>query len=330
MENSTQFSSHIRELILASLWSNIDILQAGLFSAILVAFLVDNRKGSQGDLLEEINNNLLRGLIQEFNNSSNPTGSSIPSPFQPPTLSEVVNVCWFTGLIISLASAFGIIIVMGWVTGYPPESSVGDVTMACDHLSRKYKAQKYRLKRIIETLPQLLLISFFLFLLGVIFLLAENDHVNVIVVSMLTLGIISGYLYAVHMSRDYSRPSHGRLKARVRLLLHVAFILLIRLHCEMAISPLNQRMYYAGSSQKLRMKNRSSRLSKPWLVSNAVLRCGQPLLTVPKPYAAGLRIASKIDLAWQSRLLTSTGLKYTFMLFCDWCPAIPPTLTCTL
>src|ERR1700722_15515461 len=265
MENSTQFSSHIRELILASLWSNIDILQAGLFFAILVAFLVDNRKGSQGDLLEEINNNLLRGLIQEFNNSSNPTGSSIPSPFQPPTLSEVVNVCWFTGLIISLASAFGIIIVMGWVTGYPPESSVGDVTMACDHLSRKYKAQKYRLKRIIEILPQLLLISFFLFLLGVIFLLAENDVINVIVVSLLTLGILFGYLLAVRMSGNYDRPSAGRLKAGVCLLLHVASILLICLHCEMAIS-LDQRMYYAGSSQKLRTKDRSSMPSKPWLV----------------------------------------------------------------
>ena len=266
MENSTQLSSHIRELILASLWSNIDILQAGLFSAILVAFLVDNRKGSQGDVLEEINNALeennilLRGLI-----SSNVTEPSIPSRIQPPTLSEVVNVCWFTGLIISLASAFGIIIVMGWVTGYPPESSVGDVKKACAHLSRKYKAQKYRLKRIIEILPQLLLISFFLFLLGVIFLLAENDVINVIVVSLLTLGILFGYLLAVRMSGNYDRPSAGRLKAGVCLLLHVASILLICLHCEMAIS-LDQRMYYAGSSQKLRTKDRSSMPSKPWLV----------------------------------------------------------------
>ena len=265
---------------------------------------MDNRKGSQGDVLEEINNaleeidNLLRGLIHEFNTSSNVPGSLIPSSVQPPTLSEVVNACWFTALIISLASAFGIIIVMGWVTGYPPESSVGDLNKACTHLSRKYKAQKFQLKRIIETLPQLLLISFFLFLLGVIFLLAENDHVNVIVVSMLTLGILFGYLLAVRMSGNYSRPSAGRLKAGVRLLLHVAFIFLICLHCEMAISPLDQRMYYAGSSQKLRTKNRSNRLSKPWLVSNAVLRCGQPLPTVPKPYAADLRIASKIDLAW--------------------------------
>lgn len=68
--------------------------QAGLFSAVLAAFLIETRKGLEEDLLDKI--------LQELRKSED--------AFKATPMSKWVNGLWFTSLSLSLASALFVIL----------------------------------------------------------------------------------------------------------------------------------------------------------------------------------------------------------------------------
>ncbi|TEB27341.1 hypothetical protein FA13DRAFT_949615 [Coprinellus micaceus] len=70
------------------------LVYAGLFSAVLAAFLIEARKGLEEDTLDKI----LKELKQT------------DEPFTPTTISKWVNGLWFASLSLSLASALFVIL----------------------------------------------------------------------------------------------------------------------------------------------------------------------------------------------------------------------------
>jgi hypothetical protein len=87
-------------------------LQAGLFSRILSAFLIEVCRGLQEDS-QKITNALLNELLQTQCNST--ANIPIHSSFQPSSSILWVNGVWFSSLLFSLISALGTNLAKGWV-----------------------------------------------------------------------------------------------------------------------------------------------------------------------------------------------------------------------
>ncbi|KAJ7801735.1 hypothetical protein B0H14DRAFT_3155388 [Mycena olivaceomarginata] len=169
-----------------------ELFNRGLFSAILSAFLIEIRKGLQEDL-QSVTNNLLTVLIQSQHNS---TAAEIPpsSTFVPTLSSRWVNGLWFTSLVFSLISALGASVAKGWVTQFSSNvsgSSWSDVSLHCERLR---DLERWRLTMIIECLPILIHIVFFLFAAGLVVLLFNDDLPIAIVVLVLTAVVGAAYI----------------------------------------------------------------------------------------------------------------------------------------
>ncbi|KAJ6587838.1 hypothetical protein B0H10DRAFT_1634221, partial [Mycena sp. CBHHK59/15] len=86
------------------------LLFAGLFSAILSAFLIKVRKGLQEDLQDKANQ-LLTALVENQHNSGTKS-------FKSTSTSHWVNGLWFSSLMLSLISALGGTLAKGWITDF--------------------------------------------------------------------------------------------------------------------------------------------------------------------------------------------------------------------
>jgi Family of unknown function (DUF6535) len=174
----------------------IYLIQAGLFSAILSAFLIEARRGLQPDP-QTMTNTLLAELLQAQHNSTSVI--PIPPPFQPASSVLWVNALWFTSLISSLMSALGASLAKGWVAQYV---SVTSGTTWQDVSLRHHRfigITRWHLKVIIQSLPLLIHIAFFLFAVGlVIVLMGNNITIGVIVlvwVAIITVLYIGSTLH---------------------------------------------------------------------------------------------------------------------------------------
>ncbi|KAJ7438185.1 hypothetical protein B0H11DRAFT_1752989, partial [Mycena galericulata] len=170
--------------------SNLDplLLFATLFSAILTAFLIEIRK-SLPEALQDTTNTLLLVLIHGQNISYN---DQTP-PFQPTSSALWVNGLWFSSLMFSLMSALGASVAKGWVT---ESSSVGPGSSwrdACEHARRLGGVRRWHMQLIIECLPFLMHIAFFLFSCGLVVLLFHNDRT--IGIFILALTALVAFLY---------------------------------------------------------------------------------------------------------------------------------------
>ena len=92
-------------------------LKAGLFSAVVTAFIIESYKGLKQDPGDVANDLLLRILAQlEGNtNGTTPTQSLTIPTFTPSTSAVRVNILWFLSLIFSLATVLIGIIALQWL-----------------------------------------------------------------------------------------------------------------------------------------------------------------------------------------------------------------------
>jgi hypothetical protein len=167
-------------------------LQAGLFSAILSAFLIEIRKGLQEDL-QSITNNLLTILIE---NQGTVAGRQTPSSsrFVPSSASRWVNGLWFSSLIFSLMSALGASLAKGWITQFSSTVSGSGWGDALLHCRRLQGLRRWHLKLIIQCLPILIHIALFLFAVGLVILLFQDDVAIGVLICVLTLLIFFLYI----------------------------------------------------------------------------------------------------------------------------------------
>ncbi|KAJ7289885.1 hypothetical protein C8J57DRAFT_435344 [Mycena rebaudengoi] len=194
------------------------LIFAGLFSAILSAFLIEVRKGLQEDL-QSITNTLLLALIE---NQRNTSSTQIPSTsrFEPSSSSRFVNGFWFSSLLFSLVSALGASLAKGWVTQFSsPVSGTtwGDAAVHCRRLQGR---KRWHLELIIQSLPVLIHIAFFLFSIGLVVVVMKDDITIGIVVLVLTALIVVFYCgSSLHSAYTFDSPFRTPLSGLIRHLL---------------------------------------------------------------------------------------------------------------
>ncbi|KAJ7245296.1 hypothetical protein C8J57DRAFT_945696, partial [Mycena rebaudengoi] len=180
------------------------LIFAGLFSAILSAFLIEVRKGLQEDP-QHTTNTLLMLLIDNDRNSTRVAPSS--SRFEPSLSLRWVNGLWFSGLMFSLMSALGASLAKGWVTQFSSSVSGSSWGDAAVHCSRWRGLKRWHLKLIIQSLPIPIHIAFFLFSVGLTILIFPDDTVIGVVIFALTVFIILLYIgSSIHPAYSSDSP----------------------------------------------------------------------------------------------------------------------------
>src|SRR6266850_1492192 len=167
--------------------------QAGLFSAVVTAFIIDskqNLKASPEDKMEyyfQQNNALLDQISRQISfispQLSIPSTPPAPFPdFKPSAFDIRVNVFWFMALILSLSAALLATLVQQWVRDY-----MHVFQWYSDPLKRARARQylhegseRWRMRVVAEAVPGLLQVSLFLYFVGLCdFVLNINTKVGV-------------------------------------------------------------------------------------------------------------------------------------------------------
>ncbi|KAF8526198.1 hypothetical protein BU17DRAFT_9415, partial [Hysterangium stoloniferum] len=157
--------------------------QAGLFGAILTAFLIESRKELQVDPVQEI----LRGLQNHF-------AVTTSQPFEVSKSSLIVNYLWFTSLCLTLFSALCAVLAREWLAKYNPVSLGSRSSDACQRLLRVRRAQQWRLESIVTGIPLLIQLALFLFFAGLVLFTWNNSVALGILMLFLTMVAIVLYI----------------------------------------------------------------------------------------------------------------------------------------
>ncbi|KAJ6536832.1 hypothetical protein B0H19DRAFT_1317144, partial [Mycena capillaripes] len=182
---ANMFNSDLDPLLIFVRGTPTGVLQAGLFSAILAAFLIEIRKGLQEDP-QNITNLLLMALIQGQHNASAAQTPTI-NRFEPSSSTRWLNGLWFSSLMFSLMSALGASLAKGWVTQFCSTISGSNWGDAKQHCSRYRGFGRWHLHLIVQCLPILIHIAFFLFSIGLVVLLFCDDQAIGIFICVLTV-----------------------------------------------------------------------------------------------------------------------------------------------
>jgi hypothetical protein len=159
-------------------------LQAGLFSAVLTAFVVESYQSLQEDLAQT-SVDLLRQISRQLANSSVPAAPD-SSQFQAQRSDVRVNVCWFVSLLLSLVVALFGIFLKQWMRTYMKWTDVTPDRAAVAIRQVRYRGlETWRLGAILTLLPTLLQLSVILFLSGLLVFLWNLDRMVGIVMAVL-------------------------------------------------------------------------------------------------------------------------------------------------
>ncbi|KAI0089544.1 hypothetical protein BDY19DRAFT_109447 [Irpex rosettiformis] len=158
---------------------------AGLFSAILTAFLIESYPGLLGDTSGQ---NAL-ALLQGGRISIAAAPVSPPTPFRPSTLDIRVNVLWFASLLLALISASFGILVKQWLREYMAVTNPSpQARLRLRHL--RYPAlATWKVFEIAAILPNILHLSLALFFVG-LYYFASSVHSSI---KITTIPLISAW-----------------------------------------------------------------------------------------------------------------------------------------
>jgi hypothetical protein len=168
-------------------------LQAGLFSAVLTAFVVESYQSLQEDYTQT-SVDLLRHISRQLANSSLPAAPE-PALFQAQRSDVRVNACWFVSLLLSLVVALFGIFLKQWMRTYMKWTDVTPDREAVSLRQSRYcSLESWRLGAILALLPTLLQLSVIVFLSGSLIFLSSLDRTVVVV--MITFTSIAFFLVA--------------------------------------------------------------------------------------------------------------------------------------
>jgi hypothetical protein len=149
-------------------------LQAGLFSAVLTAFVVESYQSLQEDHTKT-SADLLRHISHQLANSSFPAAPD-SSQFHAQRSDVRVNICWFVSLLLSLVVALFGIFLKQWMRTYIKWTDVTPDQEAVAIRQFRYRGREtWRLGAILTLLPTLLQLSVILFLTGLLMFLWNLD-----------------------------------------------------------------------------------------------------------------------------------------------------------
>ncbi|KAK7018383.1 hypothetical protein R3P38DRAFT_3360152 [Favolaschia claudopus] len=165
------------EHLVASVNNSVDplLIFAGLFSAILTAFLIEIRT-------EKTTNSLLFSIVLGQHTISDDV------PFQPVSAFRWINGLWFTSLLFSLGSALGASVAKGWATPFSTTSPGSGWSNARVHSRCWYGTRRWHLNFVVQSLPLLIHLAVFLFGAGLAILLFQDDRpVGVVILALMTV-----------------------------------------------------------------------------------------------------------------------------------------------
>ncbi|KAJ7893811.1 hypothetical protein B0H13DRAFT_1625075, partial [Mycena leptocephala] len=184
---ATTINRDLDSLLIFVRIDDLKTLRAGLFSAILSAFLIEIRKGLKEDS-SSITNSLLATLIQA-QNSTNPQVSS-DTPFVPMASTLWIIGLWFMSLVLSLNSALWATMAKGWLTNISTASNWVNVSLHFEHFDG---TDQSFLTFTIQSLPVLIHLAVLLFSAGLVILLFHDDRA--IGITTLICTAIAGAVY---------------------------------------------------------------------------------------------------------------------------------------
>ncbi|KAF4618776.1 hypothetical protein D9613_009779 [Agrocybe pediades] len=148
------------------------LIFAGLFSAVVTAFIIESYKTLHVDPQDTMVTLLSHILVRLENGSAtgSPT-SSLPSSqvtFVPDKSAERINSFWFISLVLSLATALIGIISLQWLREYQSYANFNSEKTFAIFNMRKDGLEKWHVPKVFAALPLLLQGALVLFLAGMI------------------------------------------------------------------------------------------------------------------------------------------------------------------
>ncbi|CAE6379568.1 unnamed protein product [Rhizoctonia solani] len=205
---------------------NLDtmLLFAGLFSAVLTAFLVESTSLLEPDQAN-ISISLLLSIAQSQQRMeagvSSPTPSSITIPsFKPSNAARWINILWYLSLVLSLGAAMVAMLAKEWLSWFQLYKTRVPRKYALERQSRYEGLESWGAVVLIDFLPTVLHVSLLLFTLGLIIRLWIIDFVVASVVTAAASATALFYIGTVLLGalRELC-PFKSRVSKYVRLLI---------------------------------------------------------------------------------------------------------------
>ncbi|KAF7344676.1 hypothetical protein MVEN_01627800 [Mycena venus] len=167
------------------------LIFAGLFSAILTAFIIESYKTLNPDS-GRTTVLLLAQILRTLSPDGNGTSVEVPhlSEFSPPPISVVCNSLWFLSLSLSLSSALVATLIEQWARNFLQRTEMrsSPVVRARIFSYLYYGMKRFNMHTVVELVPLLLHSSLFLFFSGLVaFLLPINMILAALVGGVLTV-----------------------------------------------------------------------------------------------------------------------------------------------
>ncbi|KAJ6549290.1 hypothetical protein DFH09DRAFT_620184, partial [Mycena vulgaris] len=195
------------------------LIFAGLFSASLVAFLIESYKTltpNSGDTTVL----LLTQISSQLAAAANGTPFTVvPRPhFTPPTSLLVCNILWFISLGLSLTCALFATLVEQWAREFMHKADMrsAPVIRARVFSYLYYGLKRFKMHTIVGIIPLLLHVSLLFFFAGLVAFLIPVNTVITIVTGIILLIVATGYslltiLPLVYIDCPYRTPLSGSL-----------------------------------------------------------------------------------------------------------------------
>ncbi|KAL1669932.1 hypothetical protein GGF50DRAFT_39735, partial [Schizophyllum commune] len=149
---------------------DVDLVFAGLFSAVVTTFVAQTSQTSQPDagvtnlsLLSElvaIQRAMANNLPVDAVRAAGAMDSAGPN--------ITINRCWFLSLVFSLLAAFGAVVMRQWLQEYESDIEGSFKRRAIVRHYRRVGLKRYNVHVIVPVLPVLLHVSLLLFFVGLI------------------------------------------------------------------------------------------------------------------------------------------------------------------
>ncbi|GAB1524501.1 hypothetical protein RhiTH_007655 [Rhizoctonia solani] len=183
--------------------SNLDtmLLFAGLFSAVLTAFLLESISLLQPDQTDTMIT-LLSTIAQSQqpidagNTNYNPSQTQLPA-FRPSVAARWVNVLWFLSLVLSMGAAMVAMLAKEWLSWFLIYTTRDPHKYALQRQPRFEALKSWRALLLIDLLPTLLHFSLLLFTGGLIVRLWLIDTIVAIIITVTSGAVALSYLTAI-------------------------------------------------------------------------------------------------------------------------------------
>ncbi|PVF95192.1 hypothetical protein CPB86DRAFT_764425, partial [Serendipita vermifera] len=168
------------------------LIFAALYSAVLTAFIIESMKLFREDATE-VTRDILVAISRQLANQT--IRAFDPPAFVAPMFAVRVNCLLFTSIICSLVTALCAVLALQWVANYDFGLNTSSPQNRAFQRQLRYMGiKKWKMGDIIASLPLLIFLSMFLFLVG----LADwLWHINRLVSCIIIAGIAMGCFFYI-------------------------------------------------------------------------------------------------------------------------------------